>query len=107
MNFIVPAAISGAADMGRWREDPDLLCAPPRARRGAPERLPPELAFLLGYGIGADELLRAAHLASKQGVRPEAALLAGGSVGESFYYRSLAHRLGAEFVCGFYYFVFC
>lgn len=101
MNLLVSEGTSFAADARRRRQEPDFLSAPPpSAGQGPLQRLPPELGFLLDYGAGADELIRAAHLARKQGVCPEAALLAGGSVAESFYYRCLAHKLGAAFVLG-------
>jgi glycosyltransferase XagB len=44
--------------------------------------------------------MRSALQAQRQGVCPEAALLASGLVRESFYYHCLAHRLGAKFIGG-------
>jgi glycosyltransferase XagB len=60
--------------------------------------LPAELAFLRPFGVSLEVLIAAALAARQEGVDPEATLLASGSVRESFYYRCLAHRLGAEFI---------
>jgi hypothetical protein len=56
-----------------------------------------QIAFLIDYGVSAYDLRRAALEASRQGVPPEAALLAEGTIREGFYYRCLAHRLRAQF----------
>src|SRR5262245_26963165 len=70
------------------------------AAQARPAGLPAALAFLANYGVSASDLLQAALEARRQGVAPEAALLASGALREEFYYRCLAHRLGAEFNCG-------
>ncbi|MGQ0445719.1 MAG: hypothetical protein ACT4O2_11495, partial [Beijerinckiaceae bacterium] len=77
--------------------------APGRLHPGAaPERrpapLPAGLAFLTAYGVNPALLSLAAAEARRQAIAPEAALLASGSIGDSFYYRCLAHRLGAAFI---------
>jgi glycosyltransferase XagB len=77
--------------------------APPLPLEGAtraPAALPAALAFLTNYGVSAEELAKAALQARRQGVPPEAALLANGAIREGFYYRCLAHSLGAQFTCG-------
>jgi cellulose synthase/poly-beta-1,6-N-acetylglucosamine synthase-like glycosyltransferase len=79
--------------------------APGRQHPGAalerrPYPLPAGLAFLTAYGVNPALLLLAAAEARRQAITPEAALLASGSIGDSFYYRCLAHRLGAAFIDG-------
>ncbi|MGH6852595.1 MAG: glycosyltransferase, partial [Methylocella sp.] len=79
--------------------------APVRPHPGAapewrPVPLPAGLAFLTAYGVSPAPLLLAAAEARRQAIAPEAALLASGSIGDSFYYRCLAHRLGAAFIDG-------
>jgi glycosyltransferase XagB len=79
--------------------------APGRLRPGAtpewrPVPLPAGLAFLTAYGVNPALLFDAAAEARRQAIAPEAALLASGSIGDSFYYRCLAHRLGAAFIDG-------
>ncbi|MGH6794529.1 MAG: glycosyltransferase, partial [Methylocella sp.] len=73
---------------------------PGAAPEWRPVSLPPGLAFLTAYGVSPALLLRAAAEARRQAIAPEAALLASGSIGDSFYYRCLAHRLGAAFIGG-------
>ncbi|MGH6848741.1 MAG: glycosyltransferase family 2 protein [Methylocella sp.] len=65
-----------------------------------PVPLPGGLAFLTGYGVSPAVLLVAAAEARRQAIAPEAALLASGTIGDSFYYRCLADRLGAAFIDG-------
>ena len=65
-----------------------------------PVPLPAGLVFLTAYGVRSALLLLAALEARRQAITPEAALLASGSIGDSFYYRCLAHRLGAAFIDG-------
>lgn len=65
-----------------------------------PLNLPANLAFLPAYGVDPLLLLAAAEEARAQAVAPEAALLASGSVQESFFYQCLADHLGAAFVEG-------
>jgi hypothetical protein len=79
--------------------------APVRQHPGAapewrPVPLPAALAFLTAYGVSPAPLLLAAAEARRQAIAPEAALLVSGSIGDSFYYRCLAHRLGAAFIDG-------
>jgi cellulose synthase/poly-beta-1,6-N-acetylglucosamine synthase-like glycosyltransferase len=61
--------------------------------------LPAELSFLLRYGVSLAVLRRAASEASRQAIPPECQLFAAG-FSERFYYRCLAHWLGADFVEG-------
>ncbi|HET6375004.1 MAG TPA: glycosyl transferase, partial [Methylocella sp.] len=58
--------------------------------------MPAELAFLLSYGVSLAVLRRAASEASRQAIPPESQLFAAG-FSERFYYRCLAHWLGADF----------
>jgi glycosyltransferase XagB len=82
---------------------PSAKLAPPvplEKTEQAPAGLPAALAFLTNYGVSADELIKAALQARRQGVPPEAALLASGANRERFYYRCLAYELGAQFTSG-------
>ncbi|MGH6800812.1 MAG: glycosyltransferase family 2 protein, partial [Methylocella sp.] len=79
--------------------------SPVRQRPGAapewrPVPLPAGLAFLTAYGVSPAVLLTAAAEARRQDIAPEAALLASGSIGDNFFYRCLAQRLGAAFIDG-------
>ena len=69
-------------------------------RSSAAPAPPREIAFLLAYGAPAPALLRAAERAQALNVAPDAALLAEGEVGEDFFYRALADRLGVPFHVG-------
>jgi glycosyltransferase XagB len=62
--------------------------------------LPAGLAFLTAYGVYPAVLLSVAAEARRQAIAPEAAVLASGTIGESFFYRCLAHHLGAAFIDG-------
>ncbi|MGH6835567.1 MAG: glycosyltransferase family 2 protein [Methylocella sp.] len=62
--------------------------------------MPAELAFLTLHGVSPAVLFPAAAEARRQGLAPEAVLLASGTIRESFFYRCLAHRLGADFIDG-------
>ena len=59
--------------------------------------LPPEIAFLREYGVGGEVLRAAAGSALAEGVDAREALLAGGGITDTLYYRSLAHLLDAPF----------
>jgi|GEM_PF-5530544 len=68
--------------------------APVRQHPGAapewrPAALPAALAFLTVHGVSPVVLLTAAADARRQAITPEAALLASGTIGDSFYYRCL------------------
>jgi hypothetical protein len=71
-------------------------CAPDVA--GAPRKIPREIAFLTNVGVPEVLLRYAAHLARRQGVFADEALLAEGLVSEDVFYSALAQRLGAPFV---------
>jgi cellulose synthase/poly-beta-1,6-N-acetylglucosamine synthase-like glycosyltransferase len=58
------------------------------------------LAFLRGFGVSNAILVNAAAAARRQGIAPEAALLAGGAITERLYYRCLALSIGAAFIDG-------
>ena len=73
---------------------------PGAAKEWRPVPLPAGLVFLTAYGVRPALLLLAAVEARRQAITPEAALLASGSIGDSFYYCCLAHRLGAAFIDG-------
>ena len=92
-----------------------ILAAPPLAGvsvkppfsphpRASPERrpaaLPTALAFLTVHGVSPAVLLTAAVEARRQAIAPEAAALANGTIRERFFYRCLAHHLGAAFIDG-------
>ena len=70
----------------------------PFGRRLGP--LPAELAFLSAYGAPPALLVEAAATARREGVTPDAALLAMRGMTELFYYRSLARHLGVHFIDG-------
>jgi hypothetical protein len=77
--------------------------APVRQHPGAAQEwrpVPLPAGLLTAYGVRPALLLLAAVEARRQAITPEAALLASGSIGDSFYYRCLAHRLGAAFIDG-------
>lgn len=95
MNLPIFRGISGALGSGR-------PCANSleKSMQARPAGLPAALAFLTDYGVSADDLVPAALQARRQGVPPEAALLASGALREEFYYRCLADRLGVQFTCG-------
>ncbi len=93
----IPAALRSARCHAKFTPS-SLLFA--NAKEACPDGLPAALAFLTGYGVNAQVLIRAAAQARRQGVPPEAALLASGAIRERFYYHCLAHWLGAEFTCG-------
>ncbi|MGE3643952.1 MAG: glycosyltransferase [Beijerinckiaceae bacterium] len=63
-------------------------------------QLPEAIAFLASYGVAPGVLLEAVARAAADGVRAEAALLAGGGVSAGFYYRALARHLGLPFIDG-------
>jgi glycosyltransferase XagB len=101
MSLPISRGISGAPCAGRAFAKLAPFSRPlAKAKQPSPAGLPVALAFLKNYGVSADELMRAALQARRQGVPPEAALLASGAIRELFYYRCLAHRLGAQFTCG-------
>jgi cellulose synthase/poly-beta-1,6-N-acetylglucosamine synthase-like glycosyltransferase len=75
---------------------PKTLPFRPTADSGTPR----EIAFLDLYGAPAGDLARAAAQAVALGVDPDVALLGDGLVDEDFFYRALAHRLGAPFHIG-------
>jgi hypothetical protein len=92
-----------------------ILAAPPLAGvsvkppfsphpRASPERrpaaLPAALAFLTVHGVSPAVLLTAAVEARRQAIAPEAAALANRTIRERFFYRCLAHHLGAAFIDG-------
>src|ERR1700724_2266984 len=82
-----------------------LLEAPVRQHPGAapewrPAALPAALAFLTIHGVSPTVLLAAAAEARRQAIAPEAAVLANGTIRESFFYQCLAHHLGAAFIDG-------
>lgn len=54
--------------------------------KSTPGALPPEIAFLLSFGVPAALLQYAATLARRQGVSADAALLAEGLVSEDSFY---------------------
>jgi glycosyltransferase XagB len=69
----------------------------------APEKstsraIPQEIAFLAAYGVPRELLQYAADLARRQGVSPDAALLAEGLMEEQNFYRSLADYLDVQFL---------
>ncbi len=98
MNLPLFAGISGVAIPALQRATPALpVFTSAAAKAPAPAGLPAAIAFLAAYGVGAATLKRAAAEARRQGVPPEAALLANGTVREDFYYRCLAGRLGVQF----------
>ena len=61
---------------------------------------PREIAFLESYGVDPTVLARAADLANRQGVGPDAALLDEGFVGERAFYSALADWLGVPYYDG-------
>jgi len=63
---------------------------PGAAKEWRPVPLPAGLVFLTAYGVRPALLLLAAVEARRQAITPEAALLASGSIGDSFYYRFAA-----------------
>lgn len=92
-------AIPAHAFAGLARGSTPPLPLPPTSARCL-AKLPAELAFLIPFGIAPAVLLSAAALAHRQAIGPEAALLASGSICEIFFYRCLAHHLGATFLDG-------
>jgi len=93
----LPATRDALPSPGYRRPRP--FCLAPTTRLSS-SPLPAALAFLSSYHVSAAVLRRAAIQARQQAIAPEAALLASGAVGEEFFYRCLAHRLGADFVGG-------
>ena len=73
----------------------------PLARRSKPwsshDGLPSEVAFLREYGVSIEHLKNAALDAFRQGVDAREALLAGGGITDTLYYRSLARHLDMPF----------
>jgi cellulose synthase/poly-beta-1,6-N-acetylglucosamine synthase-like glycosyltransferase len=65
--------------------------------RSAP-RLPPEIAFLSGHGIGPRILLEATELAAREGVSADVALLHHGLLSEEEFYRCLASHVGIPYL---------
>lgn len=61
---------------------------------------PTDIAFLVHYGVAPRVLSAALATAKHQGVTAAAALLAGGMVSESHFYRSLARHLRLPFLEG-------
>ncbi|MFY9626758.1 MAG: glycosyltransferase, partial [Methylocystis sp.] len=66
--------------------------------KSTPGALPPEIAFLLSFGVPAALLQYAATLARRQGVSADAALLAEGLVSEDSFYRAFADYVGVDFL---------
>jgi len=62
--------------------------------------LPPEVGFLVSFGIDRAALRAAVEQARAQAISADVALLASGVVGEAFFYRALAARLRAAFLDG-------
>ena len=102
MNLRGPSKIITAPsrDIARVPPNPALSSPPGHAKGRCPAPLPATLAFLSAYGADPGLLFSAADEARRLAVAPEAALLASGMVGEAFFYRCLAHHLGAAFVDG-------
>jgi hypothetical protein len=90
-----PVASQTAFQPSAARRRPETGHSPPERRL---ETLPFELGFLSSYGATPSLLIEAAALAPTQAIAPEAALLATGSVSETFYYQSLASHLGVAFI---------
>ncbi len=63
-----------------------------------PSGLPPEIAFLLDFGVPRIVLQQGVRLARRQGVFADEALLAEGLVDQEVFYRALAKRLGQPFL---------
>ncbi len=63
-------------------------------------RLPPEIGFLVHYGVSAAHLAIAARTAQAQGVTADRVLLAEGQISEDQFYRALARHLRLAFVDG-------
>ena len=63
-----------------------------------PVALPPEIAFLTGFGIAPEELAEAVGGAVAAGVTADRALLAAGLVSAEDFYRHLAVHLGVPFL---------
>jgi cellulose synthase/poly-beta-1,6-N-acetylglucosamine synthase-like glycosyltransferase len=64
----------------------------------APAVLPAEIGFLSSHGVRLSVLRTAAARAQAEGISPDAALLADGTLSESFFYRAFARQLGVAFV---------
>src|SRR5258707_382379 len=60
--------------------------------------LPPEIAFLLTFGIDRAELIEAVGRAQASGVTADRALLAAGLLSAEHFYRLLADFLGVAFL---------
>ncbi len=71
-----------------------VATASPSASSG----LPPEIAFLLDFGVPRVVLQQGARLARRHGVFADEALLAEGLVDEEVFYRALAERLRLPFL---------
>jgi hypothetical protein len=97
MNLPLFAGTLDISAAPRQLAQPAVPVVIPVAHRHPPASLPAAIAFLIDYGVSAYDLRRAALEARRQGVPPEAALLAEGTIREGFYYRCLAHRLRAQF----------
>ncbi|HEY8031972.1 MAG TPA: glycosyltransferase [Methylocella sp.] len=95
-----PSAIAAAQPLTGLLPKAPVRPHPGAAAEWRPAPLPAGFAFLAHYGVSPAVLLGAAVEARRQAVAPEAALLANGTTGESFFYRCLAHRLGAAFIDG-------
>lgn len=76
--------------------------APRPARRTAQtaQGWPPDIAFLVHYGVAPAALSAAVTDAERAGVTAQAALLAAGTVPEDHYYRALARHLRLPFIDG-------
>jgi hypothetical protein len=97
MNLPLFAGTLDISAAPRQLAQPAVPVVIPVAHRHPPASLPAAIAFLIDYGVSAYDLRRAALEARRQGVPPEAALLAEGTIREGCYYRCLAHRLRAQF----------
>jgi hypothetical protein len=73
------------------------------AARSAAERggeIAPEIAFLVGQGVGPGRLLQAMRAAERCAVSADAALLGEGLLPEEVYFRALARRLRVPYFSG-------
>jgi hypothetical protein len=73
------------------------------AARSAAERggeIAPEIAFLVGQGVGPGPLLQAMRAAERCAVSADAALLGEGLLPEEVYFRALARRLRVPYFSG-------
>lgn len=97
---------AGANRNNRSRSEYGLPPLPRNVRADAANRSfansgwPADIAFLAHYGVAPRILSAALATAKHQGVSAAAALLAGGMVSESHFYRSLARHLRLPFLEG-------